>query len=86
MQSSTIEFYRNSLDYISSVQNEDGSIPWEFDKKLDPWDHIEAAMGLSRHLIEPFGGSGPILCIWPPCGPLHAHFTLAPEAQSWHLP
>ena len=24
----------------------DGSISWEKDKKLDPWDHIEAAMGL----------------------------------------
>ena len=47
MQNSNIEFYRNSLDHISSVQNEDGSIPWELDKKLDPWDHIEAAMGLS---------------------------------------
>ena len=47
MQSSNLEFYRNSIDYILSVQNEDGSIPWESEKKLDPWDHIEAAMGLS---------------------------------------
>ena len=47
MQSSELEFYRNSIDYILSVQNKDGSIPWEIDEKLDPWDHIEAAMGLS---------------------------------------
>ena len=47
MQSSKLEFYRNSIDYILSVQNIDGSIPWELEEKLDPWDHIEAAMGLS---------------------------------------
>ena len=47
MQSSKLEFYRNSIDYILSVQNTDGSIPWELEEKLDPWDHIEAAMGLS---------------------------------------
>ena len=47
MKSSNLEFYRNSIDYILSVQNTDGSIPWELEEKLDPWDHIEAAMGLS---------------------------------------
>ena len=47
MDSSNIEFYRNSIDYILDVQNPDGSIPWEPNKKLDPWDHVEAAMGLS---------------------------------------
>ena len=47
MESSNLEFYRNSIDYILSVQNKDGSIPWEPEEKLDPWDHIEAAMGLS---------------------------------------
>tara|TARA_B100001113_G_scaffold275955_1_gene230519 strand:- start:1016 stop:2026 length:1011 start_codon:yes stop_codon:yes gene_type:complete len=47
MDSSNIEFYRSSIDYILKVQNQDGSIPWEKDKKLDPWDHIEATMGLS---------------------------------------
>ena len=47
MQSSDLEFYRSSIDYILSVQDNDGSIPWEINKKLDPWDHIEAAMGLS---------------------------------------
>ena len=47
MNSSKLEFYRNSIEYILSVQDNDGSIPWEKNKKLDPWDHIEAAMGLS---------------------------------------
>ena len=47
MDSSKIEFYKSSVEYILKVQNEDGSIPWEENKKLDPWDHIEAAMGLS---------------------------------------
>ena len=47
MESSNLEFYRNSINYILSVQKKDGSIPWELDEKLDPWDHIEAAMGLS---------------------------------------
>ena len=47
MDSSKIEFYKRSVEYILKVQNQDGSIPWEENKKLDPWDHIEAAMGLS---------------------------------------
>ena len=47
MDSSKIEFYKSSIEYILKVQNQDGSIPWEVNKKLDPWDHIEAAMGLS---------------------------------------
>ena len=47
MTSSDLEFYRNSINYILEVQEEDGSIPWEIGEKLDPWDHIEAAMGLS---------------------------------------
>ena len=47
MNSRELKFYRSSVDYILKVQNQDGSIPWEKGKKLDPWDHIEAAMGLS---------------------------------------
>ena len=40
-------FYKESIDYILDVQLTDGSICWEKNAKLDPWDHIEAAMGLS---------------------------------------
>ena len=47
MNSRELKFYSSSIDYILEVQNQDGSIPWEKGKKLDPWDHIEAAMGLS---------------------------------------
>ncbi len=32
---------------ITSVQKESGEIPWWKDKQTDPWDHVEAAMGLS---------------------------------------
>ena len=47
MDYSSFEFYKSSVDYILDVQDNDGSIPWEIGKKLDPWDHIEAAMGLA---------------------------------------
>ena len=47
IESSNLQFYEESLEYILKVQSKDGSIPWEKDKKLDPWDHVEAAMGLS---------------------------------------
>ncbi len=33
--------------YIRSCQQSDGAILWFADGKLDPWDHTEAAMGLS---------------------------------------
>jgi len=32
---------------IANTQRESGEIPWCQGKKTDPWDHIEAAMGLS---------------------------------------
>lgn len=32
---------------IARTQRSDGEIPWSPDDKTDPWDHIEAAMGLS---------------------------------------
>ena len=41
MNSRELKFYSSSVDYILEVQNQDGSIPWEKGKKLDPWDHIE---------------------------------------------
>ncbi len=40
-------FLRKTVDYILSVQTEDGCIPWFTGGKADPWDHIEAAMGLT---------------------------------------
>ena len=45
--SSDLLFYKQSLDYILKVQSLDGAIAWELGEKLDPWDHVEAAMGLS---------------------------------------
>lgn len=33
--------------FIASVQKADGEIPWSVGDKTDPWDHVEAAMGLS---------------------------------------
>ena len=42
---------KNSLKplgkYISECQNSDGSIAWEPNGKIDPWDHIESLMGLN---------------------------------------
>ncbi len=40
-------FFNQSAEFILSIQQPDGSIPWFEGGKLDPWDHIEAAMGLS---------------------------------------
>lgn len=34
-------------EYIAQTQQADGAIPWFSQGKLDPWDHIEAAMGLT---------------------------------------
>lgn len=41
------EFFRPTVEFILSCQRPDGSIPWFDDGQLDPWDHVEAAMGLS---------------------------------------
>lgn len=38
---------RPTIDFILSVQCEDGRIPWQPGEKTDPWNHTEAAMGLS---------------------------------------
>jgi hypothetical protein len=46
ISSDNLNFYKDSLGYILRVQAPDGSISWEKDRKLDPWDHVEAAMGL----------------------------------------
>ena len=41
------DFFFKTADYIASVQEPDGSIPWFEGGYTDPWDHTEAAMGLS---------------------------------------
>lgn len=41
------QFLRKTVDYILSVQQADGCIPWFAGGKADPWDHTEAAMGLA---------------------------------------
>lgn len=41
------QYFRLTAQYIASVQEHDGSIPWYKDSYTDPWDHVEAAMGLS---------------------------------------
>ena len=46
IEAHNLTFYQPSLDHILDVQSADGSIAWEKGKKLDPWDHVEAAMGL----------------------------------------
>ena len=40
------EIYLNFAKYILSCQDTEGGIRWEPNSKLDPWDHIESAMGL----------------------------------------
>lgn len=37
---------RPTVNYILQTQLPDGCIPWFTNGKADPWDHIEAAMGL----------------------------------------
>lgn len=41
------EFFRPTVEFILSCQQPDGSIPWFEGSYADPWDHTEAAMGLS---------------------------------------
>lgn len=36
-----------AIDFIAKTQKDSGEIPWFCGGKTDPWDHIEAAMGLS---------------------------------------
>jgi hypothetical protein len=38
---------RSTANYILQTQLPNGCIPWFKDGKADPWDHIEAAMGLT---------------------------------------
>lgn len=41
------EFFRPTVEYLLQSQQADGSIPWSVGNYADPWDHTEAAMGLS---------------------------------------
>lgn len=40
-------YFSATADYIKSVQQRSGAIPWMKDAHLDVWNHVEAAMGLS---------------------------------------
>ena len=44
-QNSTIDIERVA-GFIADIQKKSGEIPWCKGEKTDPWDHIEAAMGL----------------------------------------
>jgi len=41
------EFLRPTVEFILGVQQPSGEIPWFESGYTDPWDHIEAAMGLT---------------------------------------
>ena len=41
------EFLRPTVEFILQTQQENGEIPWFEGGYADPWDHVEAAMGLS---------------------------------------
>jgi hypothetical protein len=41
------EFLRPTVEFILGVQQPSGEIPWFENGYTDPWDHIEAAMGLT---------------------------------------
>lgn len=41
------DYFDSTVDYIAGAQQNDGAIPWFDGAALDPWDHVESAMGLS---------------------------------------
>ena len=41
------EFLRPTVDFILATQESSGEIPWFGGGHSDPWDHVEAAMGLT---------------------------------------
>ena len=41
------ESLRPTVDYLLASQRENGEIPWFDGGHTDPWNHTEAAMGLS---------------------------------------
>ena len=42
-----VEALRPTVDYLLASQRENGEIPWFDGGHTDPWNHTEAAMGLS---------------------------------------
>ncbi|MEE8311221.1 MAG: prenyltransferase, partial [Candidatus Binatia bacterium] len=43
----TKEQIEASADWIASHQSAEGALPWWRGGKLDPWDHVHSAMGLT---------------------------------------
>jgi hypothetical protein len=41
------ELLRGTVEFLLRMQRPSGEIPWFAGGKTDPWDHVEAAMGLS---------------------------------------
>lgn len=41
------DYLQDTVSYIADVQHTDGAIPWFPGGSLDPWDHVESAMGLT---------------------------------------
>lgn len=41
------QFMRPTVEFLLQSQRASGEIPWFADGHTDPWDHVEAAMGLS---------------------------------------
>jgi len=43
----TSDQIRETADAIAARQQSDGRLPWHTEQHTDPWNHIEAAMGLA---------------------------------------
>ena len=43
----SVDILTRTSDYIASVQLDSGAIPWFAGGIIDPWDHVESAMGLT---------------------------------------
>lgn len=41
------QYFEGAVARVLDLQNNDGAIPWSEEGVIDPWNHIEAAMGLS---------------------------------------
>jgi len=41
------KYFEETAHFIAKTQAKDGSIPWFYNGPMDPWDHIEALMGLT---------------------------------------